>query len=473
METVNKKIELNTGIINVVLIVIFAILFLMGDYGIAGDSNSYITMGLTREPGYPLLLCIMRALFGEEAYFVPLAFVQNAFACISVMWVAHYFGRRIFNSGLGYWVSALILSLPYLFTPVFSRTHLVMANKIMAEGITLPLYYLFMLYIVKVIFEEDRFLKNAALAWVVSLALVLARGQLILSAIIWFITMVIRLLREKKYTKIYITVLAVILLLACNTIITRMYHGINSGVFTATASSKPMILANALYVSQPEDGEGIQDPELKELFERVYKELDGQGMLYRYAEGGCMDKALHQEACHDTISFDYFEPIKNDIYYHSDHHEILMADGYPAYLIKQDEIASALTGELLKNNWPRYLTNYMNMCVLGFVRSIAVDHPLLNVYALVVYILGAALLIYTWRRNGFTNEVFFLGMTYVSIAGFVTATSLFLQCITRYMIYNLPFFYIAGFLLLVKTVTDGKKQKIKEEKENGISGIEI
>ena len=466
METVNKNVKLNTVVINVFLTIVFITLFLIGDYGVAGDSNSYITMGITREPGYSMLLWGMRSLFGEENYFIPLAFIQNAFACISVMWVSFYFGKKLFNSGLGYWVSALILSMPYLLTPIFSRTHLVMANKIMAEGITIPLYYFFMLYIVKMIFEEDKLRQNAVIAWMISLVLVLTRGQLLLSSLIWLLVVAVRLLLEKKYMKIYIPILSVMLLLVCNTIVTRTYHGINSGVFAATASSKPMILANVLYVSEPKDGDHIQDPKLRELFERVYRELDKQGMLYRYAEGNIIDKALHHEDCHDTISFDYFEPVKNDIYYHSDHHEILMADGYPAYLIKQDEIATALTGELLKNNWPNYLKNYVNVCALGFVRSIAIEHPLLNWYVTAVYIMGLALLFYTWKRKGFTKEVFFLGMTYVMITSFVMGTSLFLQCITRYMIYNLPFFYIAGFLLLVKTVQGDILDK--RGKENGI-----
>lgn len=459
METVNKKIKVNTVVVNGILLGLFACLFLSGNYGLAGDSNSYISMGITREPGYAIVLWLMRALFGEETYYIPLAILQNAFAYISVVCVAQYFGKKVFGNCLGYWVSAFVLTMPYLLTPFFSRTHLVMANKIMAEGITLPLYYFFMLYIVKVIFEEDNLLKNATMALIISFLLVIARGQLILSAIVWMITVVIRLLHEKKYRKLYMPLLAIVLLLVCNGIITKTYHGVNSGIYAATASSKPMILANVLYVSEPEDGEEIQDEKLKELFERVWKELEQNRLLYRYAKGNILDKALHHEACHDTISFDYFEPIKNDVYYHSDHHEILMADGYATYIIKQDEIAASLTGELIKNNWPRYLQNYVNMCVLGFVRSIAMEHSLLNWYALFVYIIGIGALLYTWKREGFTKEVFFFGMTYIMIIGFVTATSLFLQCITRYMIYNLPFFYIAGFLLLLKLLPTGKLNK--------------
>lgn len=456
METVDKKIKINTVATNGILLVLFAGLFLSGNYGLAGDSNSYITMGITREPGYAIVLWVVRTLFGGETYYIPLAFLQNAFAYISVVCVAQYFGKKMFGNCLGYWISALVLTMPYLLTPFFSRTHLVMANKIMAEGITLPLYYFFMLYIVKVIFEDDSLLKNATIALIISFLLVVARGQLILSAIIWLITVSIRLLLEKRYRKIYIPLIALLLLLACNGIITKIYHGTNSGVFASTASSKPMILANVLYVSEPEDGEQIQDVKLKELFERVLRELEQNKLLYHYAEGNMLDKAVHHEACHDTISFDYFEPIKNDIYYHSDHHEILMADGYATYIIKQDEIAASLTGELIKNNWPRYLENYVNMCALGFVRSIAMEHPLLNWYALFVYVIGIGALCYVWKRDGFTKEVFFFGMTYIMIIGFVTATSLFLQCITRYMIYNLPFFYIAGFLLLLKILPVGK-----------------
>lgn len=460
METVKKREKLHTVLIAAVLLVAFGGLFLMGDYGIAGDSQTYLLMGINREPLYPLFLWVLRHLFGEETFYVQLAFLQNLFAYISVLCLMSYIGKQLFRSPWGKWLAAVLLTMPYLLTPLFSRSHLVMTNKIMAEGITLPGYYFFVLFLLKIIYEEKHFLKNTICAAGISALLVLARGQLMLTIIILAVVVSIRLVRDKEYRKLFFPIIIVFVLFIGTGFLTKVYHYCSSGVFVATASSKPMILANVLYVSEYEDGKDIKDPDLALLFQRIYEALDKDQKLSKYAQGGIIDKARHHEECHDTISFDYFEPTKNGIY------ENRTDNAYSSYLLLQDEIAADLTAELLVNNWERYLITYMHVCVLGFIRSIAVVHPILNVYVVFAYLVGLVLLFYTWKKKGFTKEVFFFGMTYIMIMGFVTATSLFLQCITRYMIYNLPFFYIAGAALLFSLFK--QKQNGVERNRNGI-----
>lgn len=456
METVKRQMFLRNKkqVFNIFLyFLLFAIffgLFLTGNYGGGGDSESYLTMGITREPLYPLFLWTLRLFFGEDGYYVQLAFLQNMFSFLAVSCLVNFFEKRVFRNKWSNALCALILVMPYLMTPLFSRTHLVMANKVMAEGITLPGYYLFVLFILKIIYEEN-LLKNSIFAGIVSGLLILARGQLMLTVIILAMVIFVKLILLKEYKQLYLPVLIAVILFLGTGLLTNLYHYCNSGIFTGTASSKPMMLANVLYVSKWEDGKDITDPDLKQLFERTYQSLNDNQMLYQYASGGVIDKALHHEEHHDSISFYHFEPIKNDIYVDR------MGSNYAEYMIVQDQIASNLMKELLENNWGRLFANYLNVCALGFVRSIAIDHPVLNIYALAVYLIGAVLLVYTWRKRGFTKEVFFFGMTYVMIIGFVMATSLFLQCITRYMIYNLPFFYIAGAALIFGWIPVKKK----------------
>ena len=235
METVNKKDKLHTIAIAVLLLFAFGGLFLMGDYGIAGDSQTYILMGVNREPLYPLVLWVLRKLFGEETFYAQLAFLQNLFAYFSVLCLSGYIGKRIFRNHLGQWGSALILTMPYLLTPLFSRSHLVMTNKIMAEGITLPGYYFFVLFLMKIIFEEERFLKNTLYAMLISGLLVLARGQLMLTILILAIVLGVRLIHRKQYKKWYLPVVVVLVLFVTTVFLTKVYHYCKSGVFTETA----------------------------------------------------------------------------------------------------------------------------------------------------------------------------------------------------------------------------------------------
>lgn len=438
METVNRKDKLHTIAVAIMLAVAFLFLFLLGGYGGAGDSESYLTMGITREPLYPMFLWVLRQIFGNDAFYKQLAFIQNAFATVSSILLMYYLGKKVYRSNLGKWLSAFILLMPFLLTPIFSRTHLVMANKVMAEGVTLPGYYIFIYFVIRLIFEHDNMIRNVIGASVSSALLVLLRGQLLLTIIILAIVLFIILVRDRKFSKLYIPFILAAGIFLLTSLITDFYHYCNSDKFTGTASSKPMILANALYVSEESDGNTISNPDLKLLFNRTYKELNNDKMLEMYATGGIISHALYHESCHDSISFDYFEPIKNDIYVDR------MGNNYSEYMIFQDEIASSLTKELLKNNWGRYLKNYISVCALGFVRSIAVQKKVLDIYVIFAYLSGLLLILYTWRIKGFTQYSFFFLMTYIMIIGFVMSTSLILQCITRYMIYNLPFFYLAG-----------------------------
>lgn len=441
METVKRKDKLHTVAVSVFLGIAFLFMFLLKGYGGAGDSESYLTMGITREPVYPLLLWLLQAFWGVDNFFIPLAFIQNVLAAVSCMLLTHYFGAKIFHSNIGKWIAAVILLMPYLMTPIFSRTHLVMTNKVMSEGITLPAYYLFVLFLLKMIYEEIK-VKHMVISSIIVLFLVLTRGQLLPAIIILAIVLCVDMIRKKTYRKLWIPMILAIGIYCCSSLITGIYHYCNSGVFTATASSKPMILANALYVSVPEDGLKIKNPDIKAIFDRTYAELDKNRMLAKYADGSLIDKARYHEACHDSISFDYFELIKNDIFVDR------MGSNYTEYMIVQDEIAGELTKELLTHNYGRYLKNYIAVCSLGFVRSIAIDKSILPYYALVMYVVGIMCIIVIWEKRGFTNSLFFFIMTYIMIIGFVMSTSLILQCITRYMIYNLPFFYLAGLAVL-------------------------
>lgn len=461
METVKKQIlsEKREQILNIViysfLLTVFIGLFLAGNYGGGGDSESYLKMSITREPLYPTFLWILRRILGKDDIYMLLAFLQNLFAGIATVILVKYLAKKVFCNGVAKLISTVILTLPYLMTPFFSRTHLVMTNKVMAEGLTLPGYYLFVLSLLKIIYEEEKLIHNMVCAGIISGLLILAKGQMMLTVVILVIVVSIKLILQKKYRQIYQPVLAAIIVFVTTSLLASIYHYCVNGVFTGTASSKPMILANVLYVSEDNDGSTIDDADIKEVFERTYQLLDAENMLYKYAPDGMINKALHHEKYHDEISFDYFEPVKNDVY------EDRMGDGYIEYMLFQDEVAAKLTGELIKNNWLRCLSNYINMCTLGFVRSIAIDHPVLNIYALMMYIMGAAILFFTWKKKGFTKEVFFFILTYIMITGFVTATSLFLQCITRYMIYNFPFFYIAGLALLCSWLPDKKRETEK------------
>ena len=89
------------------------------------------------------------------------------------------------------------------------------------------------------------------------------------------------------------------------------------------------------------------------------------------------------------------------------------------------------------------------MVMMGFIRSVAFLHPIFNWYSFAIYLIAVILMIYVWMKKPCSKAAPFMALVLLMIMGNVAGTSLMIQCISRYMLYNLPLFYMAGFLLLI------------------------
>ena len=111
----------------------------------------------------------------------------------------------------------------------------------------------------------------------------------------------------------------------------------------------------------------------------------------------------------------------------------------------------------------RYILNYFIVAALWFVRTVAYDNPVLVWYTVFIYAAAVALTIWLWLRTPQSRAASFMAVVLLTIAGNVCATALMIQCISRYMIYNLPLFYMAGFLAFREFVMQ-KRTKILSER---------
>ena len=119
-------------------------------------------------------------------------------------------------------------------------------------------------------------------------------------------------------------------------------------------------------------------------------------------------------------------------------------------MVEVDEVASALMKELMPQVLMRYAYNYVAMVMMGLIRSVAFIHPIFNWYSFIIYLVAICLTIFVWMKKHDSKAAPFMALVLLMIAGNVTGTSLMIQCISRYMLYNLPLFYMAGLLLLVE-----------------------
>lgn len=423
-------------------VLFFAALWLLGTTGIYNDSNQYIAMHIHREPLYSFFLWIFRSLFGETKYLDIVRFLQNGLAAFSVIWLAESLKKRF---AFGQWMEALvclILLAPHIITPVFSASGLVLSNGVISEALGLPLFYLFTAQCMKMVYTRQR---GAALSsLLLSLFLSLVRGQMMFTILLWlvFAGAVVIVEKKKLAKRLLICVVCTALAFGTRTLLVKSYNLVFNGYFINNTFGSVGLLANILYAADEEDAERIVDRDARVMFELSYRLAKEQGATYQDAPEGFFNRAAHLEKWHDAIKFEMIEEPWRQL------HD---REGFIDYIpenVKSDRIAATIVKSLLPAVLGRWLYDYLALACYGLIRSIAVVHPLLNWYALTAYLAYIVLAALAWRKNHNSNAVWLAAFSLLAVLANVFATSMIIMCLSRYVIYGLPLFYVSGLMLL-------------------------
>ncbi len=423
-------------------VLFFAALWLLGTTGIYNDSNQYIAMHIHREPLYSFFLWIFRSLFGETKYLDIVRFLQNGLAAFSVIWLAESLKKRF---GFGQWMETLvclILLAPHIITPVFSASGLVLSNGVISEALGLPLFYLFTAQCMKMVYTRQR---GAALSsLLLSLFLSLVRGQMMFTILLWlvFAGAVVIVEKKKLAKRLLICVVCTALAFGTRTLLVKSYNLVFNGYFINNTFGSVGLLANILYAADEEDAKRIADQDARVMFELSYRLAKEQGATYQDAPEGFFNRAAHLEKWHDAIKFEMIEEPWRQL------HD---REGFIDYIpenVESDRIAATIVKSLLPAVLGRWLYNYLALACYGLIRSIAVVHPLLNWYALTAYLAYIVLAALAWRKNHNSNAVWLAAFSLLAVLANVFATSMIIMCLSRYVIYGLPLFYVSGLMLL-------------------------
>lgn len=423
-------------------VLFFAALWLLGTTGIYNDSNQYIAMHIHREPLYSFFLWIFRSLFGETKYLDIVRFLQNGLAAFSVIWLAESLKKRF---AFGQWMEALvclILLAPHIITPVFSASGLVLSNGVISEALGLPLFYLFTAQCMKMVYTRQR---GAALSsLLLSLFLSLVRGQMMFTILLWlvFAGAVVIVEKKKLAKRLLICVVCTALAFGTRTLLVKSYNLVFNGYFINNTFGSVGLLANILYAADEEDAERIADQDARVMFELSYRLAKEQGATYQDAPDGFFNRAAHLEKWHDAIKFEMIEEPWRQL------HD---REGFIDYIpenVESDRIAATIVKSLLPAVLGRWLYDYLALACYGLIRSIAVVHPLLNWYALTAYLAYIVLAALAWRKNHNSNAVWLAAFSLLAVLANVFATSMIIMCLSRYVIYGLPLFYVSGLMLL-------------------------
>lgn len=423
-------------------VLFFAALWLLGTTGIYNDSNQYIAMHIHREPLYSFFLWIFRSLFGETKYLDIVRFLQNGLAAFSVIWLAESLKKRF---AFGQWMEALvclILLAPHIITPVFSASGLVLSNGVISEALGLPLFYLFTAQCMKMVYTRQR---GAALSsLLLSLFLSLVRGQMMFTILLWlvFAGAVVIVEKKKLAKRLLICVVCTALAFGTRTLLVKSYNLVFNGYFINNTFGSVGLFANILYAADEEDAERIVDQDARVMFELSYRLAKEQGATYQDAPEGFFNRAAHLEKWHDAIKFEMIEEPWRQL------HD---REGFIDYIpenVESDRIAATIVKSLLPAVLGRWLYDYLALACYGLIRSIAVVHPLLNWYALTAYLAYIVLAALAWRKNHNSNAVWLAAFSLLAVFANVFATSMIIMCLSRYVIYGLPLFYVSGLMLL-------------------------
>lgn len=407
------------------------------------DSPSYINMNIDREPIYPLFLSFFRFLFGEgEMYLTAAVFVQGMLCAVAAWELARFltkeFGRLRPDN-------LVLLSLP-LFVSLLCRfgakRAAMYSNSILSEGICIPLFLLFARWMLEYCFRKGG--KALLMAAVLSVISVSTRKQMLITVILLAAGVVFTEVNRKNLFRVLgkavLCAVAVLLLVSG---IDRVYNLVLRGEGVRHSSDDRFLLTVVFYEAERENAEKIDDEQIRELFLEIYDSCEAEGYLGHSAGKGWFNRVEHFTDNYDHIQIDTMWPmIRKYVSENRNGSEVEQE-------AETDRIMSVITEKLLPVEAGGIFRIFADNVLAGLVTTVAKLRKLLVIYAIIAYSSMVVLWGINWKKRGFRSRENILAVyTAVSVLLNVGAVAAVIFCQTRYVIYNMPLFYMCGYLLL-------------------------
>ena len=412
------------------------------------DSRGYINMVSAREPVYPLFLWAFRSLFGEKLYLWIVIVLQNLIMAVAVWWSTEEIGERFSLPGI---VQAGMIGVHFgvaCICQFLAERGAIYSNMIMTEGITISMWLFFMGLVFRAVLDENKKALVIALllaAFMMDTRKQMAVGYITICAAVFFGRMGKDALKE-YLKKLVIVVCGCVLSLVLALGGTRLYNFVLRGDFVQNTRDMNLVLTTTLYAADKEDAILIEEESVRELFVLTMEKLEETESNYRFAGSGWRALEEHYENHFDVITIDTTGHLYIDYAV-----ERGFAEGIEAEQ-EADRMSAVIVSSLFADNLGTYLRIYGASFLNGLINTVAKRSSLLDWYALIVYIAYIALMIMCFRKE----ECRAAGMAglFVLLAILVNvgAAAALIFCQTRYMIYNMALFYVAGILMLWKII---------------------
>ncbi len=424
------------------LLLFFEGMFLVYGPGVYNDSEQYLQMHIHREPLYPLFLWVLR-LCTSEHYLILMGIVQNFFMAVAIWLLARSIARRFSLSNGGQLLLVLIQVFPHLMTKYFSVMSVFITNSVMSEALTFPLFTLWVMNALELLWEGRR--KNAVGMLLLSILLSLTRSQMMVTILIFFFAVLYRMILDNKKKRMLVSTLGLVVLIAAafgvRTLAVRCYNLAVHGRFINNTYGNVNLVTDMIYACDREDGENIKDEQTREFFYEIFDkawEIEGN---YQFAGNSLSQRAEHIEQKHDNIKFYCVE----DTFYQ--YYDQNVTTDYITQNLLADEQAAEIMKAILPQCFKNWLLTYCGIVYYGLIRSIAVVHPWINAVAVLIYVSAIVNTIWLWKRSPKSPAIPMMCISLLFIAGNTAAVALTIMCLSRYMIYGFSLFYLSYLMV--------------------------
>lgn len=330
------------------LLVIYSIIFLFLIFQNAiysPDTYGYLKAMPYRHLGYVIFVKTLLFVFGEYFNFSVVVF-QSLFCLTGI----HFFFKKV-SILLQLHLVFKCLTLIVLFFPLFEP--LSVANNVCPEGISYPLYLLFVTLNLEFLFNNNsKILKYIVVCF---LALVFTRGQFMFSGLIFALAYIFK---HKNHILIstFLSKLLVLIFMPIVVVLGEMsYHKLKDGIFMTTPFGFVNVSSAAYYVSSKDDAKHITNHDYKTIFKKSYDILEEKQLLMSsQPESSFKDYYVFfhnhiPQICNRTT----FATSQN--YYLEPHSNLPVASTY--YNAEKASKAIALT--LIKQNFKKWIQLFM------------------------------------------------------------------------------------------------------------------
>lgn len=431
------------------------------------DSPTYIEMSFAREPFYPLLLAFFR-MFSPEDYLQYVVILQSTLMAFCGWILADYLQKKLRIHK----VYSIILYLLPIATSLLCRFAAKRAsmytNSILTEGICTSLYLLFIYCILNYLWDHSKV--HLICSWFISFIMISNRKQMLMVLPILFLAIVYTNFNKKKFWKgIIIATVSCLMIFPAFKLFDCTYNYFLRGTFQGHSSSNRFVTTMVFYNAQRSDADYIEDEDAKQLFLDIYDVCDEKGYLGSHAGDGWFHEVNHFGDHYDHIQIDTMWPMilqhsietTNNKYQNTD---ISEEELKTLYDVETDRLNSIMIRSVLPHQIPELMKSLISNFLSGLVITIAQLKQILVPYTIIMFLLYFVLtgrLAFYWYRNQRTGSaqvdlasknVIFAVITLLGIFFNVLLVSAVIFCQTRYTIYNMPLFYMAGAVLLYHNI---------------------